>query len=125
MAKIRIDPLALETFERLFGVAAFLESVNKAIPEMEWQEREALKRLAEEQNWDFGDYAVELDVLDAKFRHWVPRFAAYSVIILLDSVVETQLFAYAERIGRVWGSPFRPKDIKGYGINPAALYLKK
>lgn len=125
MAKIRIDPLAVETFERLFGATAFLESVDKAIPEMEWQEREALRQLAEQENWDFGDYQVEGQVLDAKFRHWVPRFAAYSVIILLDSIVETQLFAYAERIGRVRGSAFRPKDIKGHGIEPAALYLNQ
>jgi len=125
MAKIRIDPLALETFARLFGVTAFLETVDKAIPEMEWQEREALKQSAEEQNWDFGDYDVETQLLDAKFQHWVPRFAVYSVIILLDSVVETQLFAYAGRIGRNRGSAFRPKDIAGHGIERAAFYLKQ
>lgn len=78
-----------------------------------------------QRNWDFGDYDVERQVLDAKFQHWVPRFAAYSVIILLDSIVETQLFAYAERIGGVQGSAFRPKDIRGHGLEPAALYLKR
>jgi CheY-like chemotaxis protein len=36
MAKIRIDPLVAETLERLVGTAAFLEAMDKVIPEVEW-----------------------------------------------------------------------------------------
>jgi hypothetical protein len=125
MAKIRIDFLVLKTFERLFGVTALLDVVDRAIPEIEWQEREALKRLAEEQQWDSGDYFVESDVLEEKFRYWLPRLAAYSVIILLHSIVETQLLALAERMGRKQGSPFRVSDIRGRGIEQGALYLER
>jgi hypothetical protein len=125
MAKIHIDPMALETFQRLFGVRSLLETFDKAIPGVEWQEREALKRLAEDENWDFGDYDVQSQVLDSKFRIWVPTYAAYSIIILLDSIAETQLFAYAERIGRQQGCTFRPKEIKGHAMEPAVKYLKK
>ena len=125
MPKIRINALVLETFQRLFGVTAFLEVVDKAIPQAEWHEREDLRRLAEEENWDFGDYDVQSQVLDEKFGHWLPRLAAYSLIMLLDSIVETQLFAFAERLGRKKGSNFQVKDMKGRGLEPAALYVKR
>src|SRR5438128_524850 len=112
MAKIHLDFLVLETFDRLFGVTAFLEVVDKAIPETEWREQEALKQLAEGEHWDYADYAGQRQVLDQKFRHWLPRYAGYSVVILLHSVVETQLFNYAQRVGSIRSSPFRVKDIK-------------
>lgn len=124
MSKFRPDREALETFRRLFGVRSLLESLDKAIPEIEWQEREALKRLAEEENWDFGDYDVESQILDSKFRNWVPTYAAYSIIILVNSIAEMQLYAYAGRIGRERGCPFEPKDIKGHALEPAVKYLK-
>lgn len=77
MAKIRIDPLVAETLECLVGTAAFLEAMDKAIPKVEWQEREALKGIAEEQNWDFGYFDVERQILDEKFGRWIPTLAAY------------------------------------------------
>lgn len=116
--------MALETFQRLFGVRSLLEFLDKAIPELDWQEREALKRLSEEENWEFGDFDVESQILDSKFRNWVPAYAAYSIIILLDSIAETQLYAYARRIGHERGCAFGPKDIKGHALEPAVKYLK-
>ena len=125
VAKIRIDFLVAETFERLFGTTAFMEAVDKAIPDVERQERRALKALAEAENWDFGDFDVERQILDEKFGHWIPTLAAYSLIILLNSAVETELNAFAERVGDMRGSNFRVHDINGRGIERAALYLKR
>ncbi len=125
MAKFGVDLFVLEAFSGLFGVRAFLEFTDEAIPRMEWQEREALRQLAEGQGWDFGDYAVECDILDEKFRRWIPRLAAYSTIILLHSVVETQLARYADRVGKSRGSAFQVKDLKDRGIDQARLYLER
>jgi hypothetical protein len=125
MARIRIDPLVAETLERLVGTAAFLEALDKVVPEVEWQERESLKELAAEQNWDFGDFSVEQQILDEKFGRWIPTLAAYSVIILLHSAVEAQLDSFAGRVGRMQGSSFGLDDTAGRGIERAALYLKK
>jgi hypothetical protein len=124
MPKIRIDRLAFETFGRVFGVKALLEALDRALPEAEWQQREELKRLAEEQNWEYDDYDVERQVLDEKFRRWIPRFAAYSVIALLHAVVEDQLFACAARLRtrRVPVSPAGRK--KRRGLDRARQQLK-
>ncbi len=123
MAKFHFDTLVLVTFQRLSGIASFLDVIDKATPAIEFDEREAIKRLAEQEQWDFGDYQIETQVIDERFGHWVPRFAAYSVIILLHSVVETQLSAFAARVGRDRNSTFKVTDIHGKGIEQAAVFL--
>ena len=110
--KFQFDYLVLETFQRLSGIKAFLEVLDKVVPEIEWLEREELRRLAEEQGWDVGDYQAKGQVLDEKFRHWVQRFGPFSIIVLLCSAVETQLLACADRLGRDRNSTFRVKDIR-------------
>ena len=124
MPTIRLNLLALQTFDRLMATIHFLEVLDKAIPDAERQDQEALRRLAEEQQWDFGDYSGERQIIEGNHR-WLPRFAAYSVVILLYSIVETQLLAVAERVGTNQGSTFRVTDIRGRGIEQTVLYLKR
>jgi hypothetical protein len=66
-----IDPLAITTFRRLAGVEAFVRLLD-SMPEVEWQEREALKHIAQEQDWDFGDFSLEDQQLDDRFLYWIP-----------------------------------------------------
>ena len=77
------------------------------------------------QDWDFGDFDVERQILDEKFGRWVPTLAAYSLVILLHSTVESQLDSFAERVGRMQHSSFDLHDTAGRGIERAALYLRK
>jgi hypothetical protein len=123
--KIVFDPLVTETSQRLYGLSALIELVYRATPEVELQERDALKQLADQQDWDFGDYSVEDQFLDVKFRYWLPRLAAYSIIVLLSSIVETQLLAYARRVGQREKSAFDPNDLRGSVLERTALYVKK
>src|SRR5208337_94704 len=87
--------------------------------------RDALKQLAEHEGWDYGDYSMEDQFLDVKFRYWLPKLAAYSIIILLSSIVETQLLAYARRAGQKEKSAFDPNDLKGSVLDRVRLYVKK
>lgn len=125
MAKFRltIDFLVMETFARLYGALSLCNLLDKAIPEAELDETASLREIAEEEGWEYGEYRAEVDGLEAKFRHWLPRFSAYSVIILLYSVLETQLAAYAERVGHAKESVFQLKDIHGKGIEQARIFL--
>lgn len=123
--KLSFDFLALETFERLAGVTAFIEFADKAMPEMEWQAQEALKRLAHEQGWDFGEYSAECLVLEDRFRQWLPRSSAYSAAVLLYATVEAQLFACAARVGKERGTPFLVGDLGGRGVDIPILYLER
>jgi hypothetical protein len=56
MVKIQWNPLVTETAQRLYGLSALIEMIGRAAPEVELQERGALKELAEKGNWDFSDY---------------------------------------------------------------------
>ena len=123
--KIRFDLLQMKSAERLAAVRAFLRLMEDAVPHYEEREQTALRELAAEQDFDFDEYDVERQVLDNKFKFWLPWFAAYSVITLLHSVLEVQLHEYARRAQRRLQLPFGPEDIKGGGIEDAASYLRK
>jgi hypothetical protein len=47
------------------------------------------------------------------------------VTVLLYSIVETQLCAFAEYVGKNSGSKLRVQDMAGKGIDRSALYLKR
>ena len=92
---------------------------------LEANENEYLERLYVQEGWEYSDYAIEKIELDAKFRTWVPTFATYSVIILLHSVVETQLLGFAERLGKKRDAKLRVKQLAGRGLEQSALYLER
>jgi len=125
MVKIQWNPLVTETAQRLYGLSALIEMIGRATPDVELQERDALKQLAEQENWDFSDYNVEDQFLDVKFGYWLPKLAHYSVIILLSSLVETQLLAYARNVGQRQKCAFDPNDLNGSVLEKAALYINK
>lgn len=125
MVKISFDPLVTETAQRLYGLSALIELIYRATPDVELQERDALKQLAERDGWEYGDYNVEDQFLDIKFREELPKLSAYSVIILLSSIVESQLLAYARRVGRQRNSAFDPNDLKGSVLERTTQYVKK
>ena len=122
MVKIRWNPLVTDTAQRLYGLNALIEMIRQATPEVELQERDALKELAEQENWHFNDYSVADQFLDVKFS-WLPKLAHYSVIILLSSLVETQLLGYAISVGQQQKCAFHPNDLKGSALEKAALYI--
>ena len=122
---IRIDPLEIKTHSRLRGVRSLLDAFQQALPELEKREREALEQQAENKGWEYDYYNAARQSLDETFKYWLPRFAAYSVIVLLYAALESQLYACADRVQKRSHSPFEPFDIKGKGIEPADLYLKK
>ena len=123
--KIHIDLLQIKGAERLAAVRALLRLLEDALPQYEDRERTALGELAAEQNLDFHEYNIEQQILDNRFRFWLPRFAAYSVVTLLYSVLEVQLHACGRRAQRRLRSPFGPDDINGRGIEAVATYLTK
>jgi hypothetical protein len=123
--KISFSPLVVETSQRMYGISALVELIYRATPEVEFREREALKELAEREGWDYGDYSVEDQFLDIKFGYWLPRLSAYSVLILLSSIVETQLASFAKNRADLRKARFDPKDFRNGVLKKAADYIYK
>ena len=124
MPKFQWDHVVLETRQRLYAVKSFLKLLDTALPQVEWEEREALEQLAEHERWESEDFTEEMWTLQEQFRDWLPKFSAYSVMVLLHSIVETQVLAIAERVGQVKGTTFEPKDLQGKELEKAILFLK-
>jgi hypothetical protein len=85
-------------------------------PEAAVREDEALRCVAEREGWDEDDYSAGLQKLDAKFNWWIPNLTAYSAVVILHSLVETQLPACAERLRRDRALKLAVKDIAGRGV---------
>lgn len=124
MTRLRFDSLASNTFGRLAGVKALIEHSARSVPEMEEQVKNALKALAESEGWDYDDYDIAKQELEADYQHWVPKYAGYTATVLLWSIVETQMVECAERIAKDRTSPFRVQDIKGSSIDAPVRFIK-
>lgn len=125
MTPLNVHTLVLQTFGRLSGVRALLETLDETLPESEWECNESLKERAELGQWDEADFDVERQILEERYRFWLPRFTTYSVITLLYTILETQLTACANLACKERRSPFQPTDVRGRGIEAATLYLSR
>lgn len=124
-ADMVIDLLVINTFGRLAAVQSLLDVLKKALPESERMEADALRKIAAEQGWPFGEVVTQDHVVVEKFHFWLPRYTAYSTLSLLYSVLESQLACCAERACADKASDFKPSDIRGRGIERSARYLKR
>jgi hypothetical protein len=98
--------------------------IDEAHPKVWEQGREALKQWAKDQDWNYGDYSVESELLEANFNYWLPKEEAYSVIVLLSSIVETQLVGYAQKVAAEKGRAFNPKRFGNAILDRVATYIK-
>ena len=120
-----IDLPVADALARLMGIRAFIEHLDESIPAMESRARKALDELATEKGWDYFQFHAESQVLDADYRHSIPRYATYSAIFLLYSFIETQLVGCAERVGRKKGTLFQVRDLKGTPLEATSLFLQR
>ena len=114
----------IDTRARLHGATDFVKTMRDGIPKLEEQEQLYLRKLAEEGGWEYEDFVIERDILGHSFQNSIPEFAAFSSIILLDSIVETQLDAFGTLIGKSRDSKILVKHMAGQGMDRSALYLK-
>jgi hypothetical protein len=123
---VKIDFLVWEFNSWLLGMRAFLDAISQASSEAAATEAaEKLKKRAESEGWAAEEYFAEDDVLQENFEHWLPRLSTYAVIILLQSLVETQLHTCARKLRRDRALNLDVKDLYGVGVLPAKTYLVK
>jgi hypothetical protein len=126
MSTLRLaPPVAIDTFAWIFGVRAFLEEMEMALPEAESKARDNIRRLAEERKWDYSEYCLEEGELNLKFKHWLPRLAGYSAITLIHTVVETQLTATANHLRELYNHSLKVNDLRGDPVERAKMYFTK
>src|SRR5688572_11209324 len=84
------------TAYRLASLKKLVQVLDKGLPVSEWEEREALRKLASENDWPSEEFFMEDQILENQFGYWTQRMAWYSVVALMHSLVESQLFACAD-----------------------------
>ena len=122
---VKIDRTALETEEWLGAMADFLRTAEAAGSDAHDQEAELLKVVASREGWSEGQLQDEIEALYGRFQYWFPRLSTYAAVILLHSLVETQLLAYADRICAARNLRLNARDLQGRGVKQARAYLLK
>lgn len=121
--KLQFNLFVIDTFARLQGVEILLRALVRDMPTLRARALEELKNKAEEEHWEYGDFVAEESVLAVHFDTWVETFAAYSIVVMLHSIVETRLAGFADHVGRSRRSRIALKDIAGKGIDQSARYI--
>jgi hypothetical protein len=122
---VKIDFLAWETEAWARATQSFLQLLAEAVPKAEAAAIAELDKQANEDGWDPGEHEAVLEALREQFRHWLPIVSAYSAVVLLHSIVETQLVAYAKRLRKDRNLQLKLSEIRGQGVQAARTYITK
>jgi hypothetical protein len=123
--EIVINFFVLDTFGLIDGARVYLEEMEKAIPSAEQRERERLRRLAHEQNWDWVEFDVQRQEIDGTFTYWMPRVLTYSLVAYVHSIVEVRLFQLAQYLRKERNLTLKVSEIAGSQIERSRVYLTK
>ena len=69
MVTVRREPVVIDTFAWIFGARAFLEEIERGLPDAESKALDYLNQLAKEQKWDETAYSLENAEIKTKFEH--------------------------------------------------------
>ena len=92
---------------------------------LEVKAQRELQEHAVQEDWDPSEYEVEKYLLDEQTHPWARTFAAYSMIVLLHSILETQLQALGQHLGKKGNERLRVNDIAGKGVYRSVNYLER
>ena len=120
-----IDLSVSDALQRLRGIRKLIEHLDESIPDKHFRDHQALDELATQERWDYAQFQAENQVLDADYLDSIPRYATYSVILILWSFIETQLVTCAERVGHEKATLFRVRDLKGPTLKAASTFLQR
>ena len=110
---VYLDTPTITTGERLSGVKDLLELLQAALPAFEQKAQQELADSARRLQYEASEYFMERDILCAKYKESLPRFAAFAIVTLLHAVLETQLYECVLQTCRRTERPARPGRNEG------------
>jgi hypothetical protein len=119
------DPEIIPTLGWISSVRAYLEEIETIMPSAKHRAINHLSETAKRESWDAATFELETAILESNFDDHFPRLLRYSIVTLLHTVVETQMFRLADYLRRKQGLALTVKDFRGTGIKRTKLYLHK
>lgn len=120
---VRFDLIEIKTDDRLSGVKALLSVLEDAISEYERRKQAGLRKIDRSTRSGLAEYSVSREILEYEAEYRLPRFAAYTVVTLLHTILEVHLRECANEAMRLKRLRFSPDDLKGSGIEAFGTYL--
>ena len=96
--KIIVNSYRLRQSSIPFGLdltesTSFLEVLDRTLPELEWVDKKALEKKAKDEDWEFPDFEGERQILDAKFKFWLPAKSYPNKVVFPND---------AEKVESIW-----------------------
>ena len=122
---VRLDLIEIKTNDRLSGVRALLSVLEDGISEYERRKQAELREVDQSTREGLAEYSVSRDILEYEAEYRLPRFAAYTVVTLLHTILEVHLRECANEAMTCKRLQFSPDDLMGSGIEAFGTYLTK
>jgi hypothetical protein len=119
------DPVILDTLSWVSSIRAYLEEIETTMPEAKHRAINRLSEVAKHQGWNKETLALETEILESKFDSDFPKLLRYSIVMLLHTVLETQLIRLANHLREKNKFSLQVKDFRGTPIEQTKLYFTK
>ena len=119
------DPEIIDTLGWISSVRAYLEEIETIMPSAKRRAINQLSETTKREKWDTATFELETAILESNFDDHFPRLLRYSIVTLLHTVVETQMFRLANYLTRKQGLSLTVNDCRERGIKRTKLYLNK
>ncbi|MDP2606428.1 MAG: hypothetical protein Q8S00_28130 [Deltaproteobacteria bacterium] len=120
-----VDPFIIDTLVWLESVRTYLKEMETAIPQARLRAGQKMSEAAKHQNWSEDALQLETDIIESRFDTDLPKLLRYSVVVLLHTIVETQLFRLANHLREKNKFSLKVTDFKGRPFDQAKLYFDK
>lgn len=122
---MRFDFFKLSVLGDFSGATAYLDIIERAIPEAEAREAEALREKAESEGWEYEDYECARQGHEGVFEYSVPEVLSFSFLTYVHAMVEVRLGDVASALGEDRGFAIKHSEFRGSAISQVHLYLTK
>ncbi len=107
------------------GATAYLDIMERAIPEAEAREARTLKEMAEREGWEYEDYDCARQEHEGVFEYSVPEVLSFSFLTYIYALVEVRLGDVARALREDRGIAMKHSECQGSPISRVCLYLTK
>ena len=119
------DPFIVDTLVWLESVRTYLEEMEAAIPQALGRAAQRIYEAAKDQNWREDILQLETNTIEWRFDTDHPKLLRYAAVVLLNTVIETQLFRLADHLREKNELSLKVTDFKGGPFDQAKLYFNK
>lgn len=122
---MRFDFFKISVLGDFSGAMAYLDIIERAIPEAESREAKALREKAEREGWEYEEYDCARQDHEGVFEYSIPEVLSFSFLTYVHALIEVRLGDVARALREDRGFSIKHSEFRGDAISQVHLYLAK